>query len=190
MYRLGYAGDFFTSKPSPEGGGDPAGPDEGRVCRGFPFMGYNGKPAPHQSAGGAADSFPRRGKPFYLQSLPPWGCARRRVSKRNRRRRLLARRLKVAPQGRMRGEFAAASRLWGIMANLPLISQRAGPLTASPEGGKVAPQGRMRGRVCRGFPFMGYNGKPAPHQSAGGAADSSPQGGSLFTLRKKRSARR
>ena len=41
---------------------------------------------------------------------------------------------KVAPQGRMRGEFAVVSRLWVIMANLPLISQRAGPLTASPEG--------------------------------------------------------
>ena len=40
----------------------------------------------------------------------------------------------MAPQGRMRGEFAAASRLWGIMANLPLISQRAGPLTAFPVG--------------------------------------------------------
>ena len=40
----------------------------------------------------------------------------------------------MAPQGRMRGEFAAASRLWGIMANLPLISQRAGPLTAPPRG--------------------------------------------------------
>ena len=39
-------------------------PDEGRVCRGFPFMGYNGKPAPHQSAGGAADSFPLRGSLF------------------------------------------------------------------------------------------------------------------------------
>ena len=31
-----------------------------------------------------------------LMSLPLRGCARRRVSKRNRRRRLLARRLKVA----------------------------------------------------------------------------------------------
>ena len=41
---------------------------------------------------------------------------------------------KVAPQGRMRGEFAVVSRLWVIMANLPLISQRAGPLTASPKG--------------------------------------------------------
>ena len=77
--------------------------------------------------------------PFYFLRLSPWGCARRRVSKRNRRRRLLARRLKVAPQGRMRGELAAASRLWVIMANLPLISQRAGPLTASPEGEAFLP---------------------------------------------------
>ena len=30
--------------------------------------------------------------------LPPRGCARRRVSKRNRRRRLLARRLKLSPK--------------------------------------------------------------------------------------------
>jgi len=30
--------------------------------------------------------------------LPPRGCARRRVSERNRRRRLLARRLKLSPQ--------------------------------------------------------------------------------------------
>ena len=29
----------------------------------------------------------------------PWGCARRRVSERNRRRRLLARRLKLPPAG-------------------------------------------------------------------------------------------
>ena len=129
-------------------------------------------------------------------SLPPWGCARRRVSKRNRRRRLLARRLKVAPQGRMRGEFAVVSRLWVIMANLPLISQRSGPLTASPVGGslllceKRVLHGVDEGRVCRGFPFIGYNGKPAPHQSAGGAADSFPRGGSLFTLQKTRSARR
>ena len=68
------------------------------------------------------------------QSLPPRGCARRRVSERNRRRRLLARRLKVAPQGRMRGELAAAARERGISADPPLISQRSGPLTASPKG--------------------------------------------------------
>ena len=38
---------------------------------------------------------------------------------------------KVAPQGRMRGELAATGRKRVIVARLPLISQRAGPLTAS-----------------------------------------------------------
>ena len=41
---------------------------------------------------------------------------------------------KVAPQGRMRGRFATAIRLRATEARFPLISQRAGPLTASPEG--------------------------------------------------------
>ena len=41
---------------------------------------------------------------------------------------------KVAPQGRMRGEPAAAARVWVISASPPLISQRSGPLTASPKG--------------------------------------------------------
>ena len=41
---------------------------------------------------------------------------------------------KVAPQGRMRGELAAAARVRVISASPPLISQRAGPLTASPKG--------------------------------------------------------
>ena len=40
----------------------------------------------------------------------------------------------MAPQGRMRGEFAAIARSRVAVAHLPLISQRAGPLTASPEG--------------------------------------------------------
>ena len=75
----------------------------------------------------------------------------------------------MAPQGRMRGELAAAARVRVISASPPLISQRAGPLTASPEGeadaiakkliwrgceppslppwGKMAPQGRMRGSL-------------------------------------------
>ena len=48
-------------------------------------------------------------------SLSPRGCARRRVSERNRRRRLLARRLKVAPQGRMRGRCAIAARFYGLL---------------------------------------------------------------------------
>ena len=41
---------------------------------------------------------------------------------------------KVAPQGRMRGRFATMIRLRATEARFPLISQRAGPLTASPEG--------------------------------------------------------
>ena len=41
---------------------------------------------------------------------------------------------KVAQQGRMRGRFATAIRLRATEARFPFISQRAGPLTASPEG--------------------------------------------------------
>ena len=44
----------------------------------------------------------------------------------------------MAPQGRMRGEFAAIARSRVAVAHLPLISQRAGPLTASPEGGSLS----------------------------------------------------
>ena len=64
----------------------------------------------------------------------------------------------------MRGELAAAARERVILEGPPLISQRSGLLTASPEGeanaiakkvnpkafphgGKVAPQGRMRGEL-------------------------------------------
>ena len=35
---------------------------------------------------------------YLIEALPPRGCARRRVSERNRRRRLLARRLKLSPK--------------------------------------------------------------------------------------------
>ena len=62
----------------------------------------------------------------------------------------------MAPQGRMRGEFAAASRLWVIMANLPLISQRAGPLTASPEG-----EASDFGPLCEGAESVVYPAKKA-----------------------------
>ena len=41
---------------------------------------------------------------------------------------------KAAQQGRMRGGFATAIRLRAAEAWFPLIRQRAGPLTASPEG--------------------------------------------------------
>ena len=67
--------------------------------------------------------------------LPPRGCARWRVSERNRRRRLLARRLKVAPQGRMRGKSAVISHQWAAMARLPLISPLRGQLP--PRGGSL-----------------------------------------------------
>ena len=108
----------------------------------------------------------------------------------------------MAPQGRMRGEFAAVSRLWGIMANLPLISQRAGPLTASPEGGslftfkafprggKVAPQGRMRGEFAAVSRLWVIMENPPLISQRAGPLTASPEGGSLFTLRKKHSARR
>ena len=48
------------------------------------------------------------------QSLPPGG--------------------KVAPQGRMRGNFATVTHLRAATEHPSLISQRAGPLTASPKG--------------------------------------------------------
>ena len=41
---------------------------------------------------------------------------------------------KVAPQGRMRGRCAIAARLRTAVGKFPLISPRAGPLTASPQG--------------------------------------------------------
>ena len=41
---------------------------------------------------------------FRQPGLPPRGCARRRVSERNRRRRLLARRLKLSPQATDEGK--------------------------------------------------------------------------------------
>ena len=40
----------------------------------------------------------------------------------------------MAPQGRMRGAFVVAARKRVTMADLPLISQWSGPLTASPKG--------------------------------------------------------
>ena len=49
-----------------------------------------------------------------IPCLPPWG--------------------KVAPQGRMRGRYFTAVRSRVMPACSALISQRAGPLTASPEG--------------------------------------------------------
>ena len=48
---------------------------------------------------------------------------------------------KVAPQGRMRGRFIMTDHLRTAMAGSPLISQRAGPLTASPAGEAIPPGG-------------------------------------------------
>ena len=89
---------------------------------------------------------------------------------------LLARRLKVAPQGRMRGKLTIAAfykecRHVGV--------------------GHVRPSAKRQNRVCgkaagRGMPGpyraairqTGYTGAPAPHQSVVGATDSFPRGGS------------
>ena len=48
---------------------------------------------------------------------------------------------KVAQQGRMRGRFIMTDHLRTAMAGSPLISQRAGPLTASPAGEAIPPGG-------------------------------------------------
>ena len=54
----------------------------------------------------------------------------------------------MAPQGRMRGELAAAARVWVISASLPLISQRSGPLTASVSALRAASGGCASTRAC------------------------------------------
>ena len=48
----------------------------------------------------------------------------------------------------MRGELAAAARVWVISASLPLISQRAGPLTASVSALRAASGGCASTRAC------------------------------------------
>ena len=52
---------MILPKPSPEGEGGPAGPDEGQPYGDNPFTGSNRKHCPHQSVVGAADSFPQGG---------------------------------------------------------------------------------------------------------------------------------
>ena len=54
-----------------------------------------------------------------LKSLPPWGKVLNEVK-------------------RMRGKCAAATRERVVLGSLALISQRAGPLTASPLGGSLS----------------------------------------------------
>ncbi len=55
---------FCFPKPSPSGEGGPAGPNEGAGLRLYPHLRVTDKPAPHPSAVGAADSFPRGGSLF------------------------------------------------------------------------------------------------------------------------------
>ena len=104
----------------------------------------------------------------------------------------------MAPQGRMRGELAAAARVWVISASLPLISQRSGPLTASPAGeadaiakkmiwrgceppslplrGKVAPQGRMRGSLTATTRSRAATASTALISQRSGPLTASPKG--------------
>ncbi len=110
---------------------------------------------------------------------------------------------KVAPQGRMRGELAAAARVRVISASPPLISQRSGPLTASPAGeadaiakkliwrgcepqslpprGKVAPQGRMRGELAAAARVRVISASPPLISQRSGPLTASPKGGSRST---------
>ena len=48
----------------------------------------------------------------------------------------------------MRGEFAAIARSRVAVAHLPLISQRAEPLTASPKGEAFLTHKKNRRRFC------------------------------------------
>ena len=115
---------------------------------------------------------------------------------------------KVAPQGRMRGELAAAARVWVISASPPLISQRSGPLTASPAGeadaiakkliwrgcepqslpprGKVAPQGRMRGELAAAARVWVISASPPLISQRSGPLTASPKG---EAARRKKSAK-
>ena len=66
--------------------------------------------------------------------LPPRGCARRRVSERNRRRRLLARRLKLFAKRTDEGRTYGSYPVMGGHGSFPLIRPRAGPRPPSPSG--------------------------------------------------------
>ena len=84
-----------------------------------------------------------------LKSLPPWGKVLNKVK-------------------RMRGKCAAATRERVVLGGLALISQRAGPLTASPEGEaflthKKADAAFVQRLLC-GYLFPGRQRKhkPAP----------------------------
>ena len=72
-----------------------------------------------------------------LKSLPPWGKVLNEVK-------------------RMRGKCAAATRERVVLGSLALISQRAGPLTASPEG-----EASDFGPLCEGAESVVYPAKNA-----------------------------
>ena len=93
-------GAAASSKGFPLGGScRPQAADEGGVRVASLLTGNTRRLSPHPSAGGATDTFSPKGRRL-LSALKafPRGCARRRVSERNRRRRLLARRLKLSPK--------------------------------------------------------------------------------------------
>ena len=105
---------------------------------------------------------------------------------------------KVAPQGRMRGSLTATTRSRAAAASTALISQRAGPLTASPAGeadaiakkliwrgceppslpprGKVAPQGRMRGELAAAARVRVISASPPLISQRSGPLTASPKG--------------
>ena len=63
----------------------------------------------------------------------------------------------MAPQGRMRGGFAAIARKRVATARPSLISQRSGPLTASPEGEATQPINNKAGQPpLRSLPGFCY----------------------------------
>ena len=114
----------------------------------------------------------------------------------------------MAPRSRMRGELAATARVWVISASPPLISQRSGPLTASPKGeadaiakkliwrgceppslpprGKVAPQGRMRGSLTAATHSRAATASAALISQRAGPLTASPAG---EAARRKKSAK-
>ena len=72
---------------------------------------------------------------IYSLRLPPRGCARRRVSECNRRRRHLARRLKLSAKRTDEGRAFGISRLWATPGHPPLIR---------PCGATFPPRGKAR----------------------------------------------
>ena len=67
-----------------------------------------------------------------LKSLPPWGKVLNEVK-------------------RMRGKCAAATRERVVSGSLALISQRAGPLTASPKGEAALTEWLLQHKKGRAF---------------------------------------